>query len=134
MCCGCDGLAFVTLHNKTRHDITITTKPELLFYRKVDTAERQTREPADSMTYRLAPDRALHLMGGMMGMWFSSKIREQELPIYYLRIETATDTIVADSKTAIMQLMNQPPTKYNRNTDRAFATDNKRNFRAIIVR
>jgi len=133
-CSSCEGLKFLTLHNKTGHEVTVTTKPQLLSFGPVNQTQEFPLYRADSMTYKISSESSLQLMGLFTGLLFNMKIKEQELPINYLRIETATDTIIASNKTEIINLIKNSNTRYKKKIDKHYAYDNNKNFEAIIIR
>lgn len=128
----CEGFKILTLYNKTGKEITIETKPEIpefIHTSVVDTV--QILSP--SKTYHLLPDSSLSLLMSFTGLLFNVKIKERDLPIAYLRIETPTDTIIANSRSEIIKLIKNPKLKY-RHFDKAYAWDDNKNIEAIIVR
>jgi hypothetical protein len=64
---------------------------------------------------------------------FNAKIREQDLPIDFLKIETPTDTIIADNRHEIIKLIKDPKLRY-KSVDKIYAWDDNKNIEAIIVR
>jgi hypothetical protein len=129
---GCEGFKILTLHNKTGKEITVETRPEIPRFKHtslVDTVQTLF----EAKTYRLLPDSSLSLLTTFTGLLFNAKIREQDLPIDFLKIETPTDTIIANNRHEIIKLIKDPKLRY-KSVDKTYAWDDNKNIEAIIVR
>ena len=129
---GCEGFKILTLHNKTGKEISIETRPEIPRFKHTSLTDT-TQKLSSNKIYRLLPDSSISLLTSFGGLLFNAKIREQDLPIDYLRIESSSDTIVANSRSEIIKLIKNPKLKYKR-ADKSFAWDDNKNIEAIIVR
>lgn len=128
----CEGFKVLTLHNKTGEEIAIETRPEIPRF-KLTSLSDTSQNLSASQTYRLLPDSSISLLTSFGWLLFNTRIIEQNLPIDYLRIETSSNTILADGRSEIIKLIKDPRLK-NKRTDKAFALDNNKNIEAIIVR
>ena len=128
----CEGFKILTLHNKTRNEIIVETKPEIPRFKLTSLADTVQVLSAGKI-YRLLPDSSLSLLTTFTGLLFNTRIKEQDLPIDYLRIETTNDTFIATNRSEIIRLIKSPKLKY-KSVDKAYAMDDNKNIEAIVVR
>jgi hypothetical protein len=100
----CEGLKFISVENKSKTNITITTHPEI-------TTPELTEYPK---TYRnrvdtiitLPPDSSLLIPVYFGPLYiFNEKIKQEEIKFDYLKIISETDTILANNKTELFKLL-----------------------------
>ena len=128
----CEGFKTLTIYNKTGKEITIETRPEIprfKHYTFPDTAQILS----GSKVYQLRPNETLSLLTTFGRTLFNAKIKAADLPIDYLRIETPTETLIANSRSEIIKLSKKPSLKYKK-ADKKYALDDNKNLEAIIVR
>ncbi len=130
----CEGFKVLTLHNSSPTDANIVVKPGMLPSNSRNVSNHPLNLNLDSSNFVLKPDSSLILLSIFTGMMFNTKIQEQDLRISYMRIKTKTDTIVADSKSAILKLLKSPKMKYKRKVDEKRGITNGRNWGNIFIR
>jgi hypothetical protein len=128
----CEGLKVLTLTNVSGGNATVIVKPRIEEFDKNNNRNYQTGQLGDSLVISLPTDSSFVLLSTFTTMIFGSKIKPYDLRIDYLRIETKVDTITADSRQEILDLINDERTRYRPNTDRQMT--NGRNFGNIMIR
>ena len=130
----CEGFKVLALHNVSDASINITVKPSIGNFDARDISNYPNYQYLDSTTVILKPDSSMILLSIFTGLMFNVNISEDDLRTDYLRIETKTDTIVADSKKEIIKLMDDNRMKYRRKTDKNRVMANGPNFGNIFIR
>lgn len=129
---GCEGIKALTLYNRTGKEIVVETSPIVPRYRYTSLADTAQSSSA-GMVYRVSPDSSLPLITTFTGLLFNAKIKANELPINYLRIETPTDTIIAANSSEIIDLIKDSRLKYKKE-DKNYVLATSRNINSIIIR
>ena len=101
----CEGFKILSIQNATSANATVIVKPGIDNYETRKLTNYPSMSMADSTCRVLEPDSSMFLMSNFTFLLFNSKIKEHELNTDYLRIETANDTIVANSKAEIIDLL-----------------------------
>ncbi len=94
----CEGLKMPAIHNASGQEAKVTVRPGFKFSDSRQLQHYPNGRVSDSTTVILQPDSSMTILSIFTGLLFNTKIRERELQTNYLRIETQTETIVADSK------------------------------------
>ncbi|SKC46958.1 hypothetical protein SAMN05660236_0809 [Ohtaekwangia koreensis] len=129
---GCEGLKVLTLTNVSGGNATVIVKPKIEEFDKNNIHNYPTGQLGDSLVISLPTDSSFVLLSTFTTMMFGSKIKPYDLRIDYLKIETKVDTITADSRQEILDLINDERTRYRPNTDRQMT--NGKNFGNIMIR
>ena len=129
---GCEGFKVLTIYNVSDNEVKVTIKPKLDY--SANNNNNQNIPLSDSSTVVLRQDSSLTILSIFTGMMFNVKIKENDLQTDYLKIETKTDTIIADSRKEILQLLKDKRTRYSRKTDKEKVLANSRNFGNIFIR
>lgn len=130
----CEGFKVLTIHNTSANEAKVTVRPGLDYSDKKQIHNYPNNQTQDSTTIVLKPDSSMTILSIFTGMMFNVKIKESELRTDYLRIETKTDTIIADSRKEILQLLKDERTRYRRKTDKDKVMASSRNFGNIFIR
>jgi len=130
----CEGFKVLVLYNDSDNDIIITTKPALTKFQYGNITNHLDSSIYSISTTILKPDSEIVLTAIFTGMIFNSKIKEKDIKIEYLKIQTMSDTIEAKSKSDIIKLLNNNKTKYKRKLDKTKKLINSKNFGNIIIR
>ena len=101
----CEGFKILTIHNSSDSDAKITVKPSLEEFEVYKISNYPSQQFYDSSSVILEPDSSLTILSKFTSLMFNIRIKEHELRSDYLRIETINDTIVANSKEEILDLM-----------------------------
>lgn len=128
----CEGFKVLTLTNSSGGNATVTIKPEIPDYSKDDISTYPQKRIGDSSRFVLSADSSKVIFSTFTTMLFGSRIKPSDLRINYLRIETEKDTITADSKEKIVDLIHDKRTRYRPEVDKPM-TDGK-NFGNIMIR
>jgi hypothetical protein len=128
----CEGFKVLTLTNVSGADATVTVKPGIGLYDKSKISNYPEGTIRDSLTTILPQDSSMVLLSIFTSMIAGSKLKASDLRVDYLRIETRNDTIVANSRQQIIDLIHDKRTRYQRNSDKAMI--NERNFGNIFIR
>lgn len=128
----CEGLKVLTLTNVSGGNATVIVKPRIEEFDKNNNHNYPTGQLGDSLVISLPTDSSFVLLSTFTTMIFGSKIKPYDLRIDYLWIETSVDTIRADSRQEILDLINDERTRYRPNTDRQMT--NGKNFGNIMIR
>ena len=133
---GCEGFKVLTIYNVSDNEVKVTIKPKLDYSanNNNNNNNNQNIPLSDSSTVVLRQDSSLTILSIFTGMMFNVKIKENDLQTDYLKIETKTDTIIADSRKEILQLLKDKRTRYSRKTDKEKVLANSRNFGNIFIR
>jgi len=129
---GCEGFKTLTLHNVSDTDARIIVKPGIDEHELKNTTNYQ--KTPDKEMFILKPDSSVNLLTTFTILLFNSKIKERDLHLNYLKIETKTDTITANSKKEIISLIRNGNTKYKRKLDKGYIDSNGRNLKNIFIR
>lgn len=125
----CEGFKILTLQNASDHraKVTIKTDPTI--------RSPHPASPRDSIlvTY-LEPDSSMTLHTAFTSLMFNLKIREHELPINYLKIETPNRSIEAPSKADIINLIREDDTKYQSKLDKEKRLSKGKSLNHIFIR
>ena len=121
----CEGFKVLTIHNASENEAKVTVRPGLDYSDKKQIHNYPNNQTSDSTTVVLKPDSSMTILSIFTGMMFNVKIQESDLRTDYLRIETKTDTIIADSRKEILQLLKDKRTRYRRKTDKIFKSNGK---------
>jgi hypothetical protein len=130
----CEGFKVLTIHNSSENQAKVTVRPGLDYSDKKQIHNYPNYQTSDSTTVLLEPDSSMTILSIFTGMMFNVKIKESELRTDYLRIETKTDTLIADSRSEILQLIKDERTRYRRQTDKDKVIASSRNFGNIFIR
>jgi hypothetical protein len=128
----CEGFKVLMLTNVSGDNATVTIKPKIEAFDKSNISNYPAGKLGDSLVLSLPTDSSLVLLSTFTTMIFGSKIKPYDLRIDYLQIATKMDTITADSKQQIIDLIKDRRTRYRPNTDRPMI--NGRNFGNIMIR
>jgi hypothetical protein len=120
------------LTNVSGDNATVTIKPKIEPFDKSNIHNYPSRQLGDSLVMKLPTDSSFILLSKFTTMMFGSKIKPYDLRIDYLKIETKGDTIKADSKQEILDLLSDQRTRYRPRTDRPMT--NGKNFGNIMIR
>lgn len=130
----CEGYKVLTIHNTSEGEAKVTVRPGLDYSDKTQIHNYTNNQISDSTTVVLKPDSSMTLLSIFTGMMFNVKIKEGELQIDYLRIETKKDTIIANSRIEILALLKDERTRYSSKTDKDKVKANSRNIANIFIR
>lgn len=130
----CEGFKVLTIHNSSENEAKVTVRTDLDDSDKKQIQNYPNSQTLDSITVVLKPDSSMTILSIFTGMMFNVKIKESELQTDYLRIEAKKDTIIADSRKEILQLLKDERTRYRRKTDKEKVIANSRNFGNIFIR
>ncbi|MEM6345913.1 MAG: hypothetical protein AAF927_18615 [Bacteroidota bacterium] len=101
----CEGFKVLTVQNKSDSAVKLIVKPSLGEFNKANITSYPTYQTGDSSIVLLAPDSSVVLLSTFTSMLFSVKIKARDLRSDYLRIEMTDDTLLADSKAEIINLI-----------------------------
>lgn len=130
----CEGFKVLTIYNTSENEAKVTIRPGLDYSDKKQIHGYPNNQTLDSTSVILKPDSSMTILSIFTGMMFNVKIKESELRTDYLRIETKTDTIIADSRKEILQLLKDKRTKYRRKSGKDKVMASSRNFGNIFIR
>ena len=125
----CEGFKVLSLYNASRTAAIVTTRPSISKVNGYRISNFPDSTARDSSKITLEADSVLLLSSIFTGLLFHNNLKERDLRITYLKIETATKIIEAKNKTEIIKLLNDITTRDN-NTKRL----NSKNFRKIVIR
>ena len=128
----CEGFKVLTLTNVSGDNATVTIKPKIKPFDKSNIHNYPSGQLGDSIVMNLPTDSSFILLSTFTTMMFGSKIKPYDLRIDYLKIETKGDTITADSKQHILDLLYDKLTRYRPKTDKPMT--NGKNFGNIMIR
>lgn len=128
----CEGFKMLALTNVSGENATVTIKPKIEAFDKRNIHRYPMKNFGDSLTITLSPDSSLVLLATFTTMMFGPKIKPYDLRIDYLKIETKADTITADSKQEIIDLLHDQRTRYRPKTDKKMT--NEKNIGNIMIR
>ena len=133
---GCEGFKVLTLHNFSHSQVRLTVKPGINDMEKyqISNYPSSANKIGDSMSLTLPRDSSIVLTSTFTSFMAGPKLKEQDIKIDYLKIETDDSTFVADSKKEILNLIRDESFRYHRKTDKNRAILNSRNFGNIIIR
>ena len=123
----CEGFKILTIQNSSNSNAKVTVKPSLEEFEVNKLSNYPSRQFYDSSYVILEPDSSLLILSVFTTLMFGTKIKEHDLRTNYLRIETLNDTIVANSKQEILDLM------YNRKQKDLPISSKGRNINVITI-
>lgn len=101
----CEGFKVLTIHNTSGYDATVTVRPGIKYSDENQINNYPNNLTSDSSVVVLQPDSSMIVLSIFTGMMFNVKIKERALRTDYLKIETPTDTVIADSREKIIKLI-----------------------------
>jgi len=101
----CEGFKVLTIHNTSENEAKVTVRPGLNYYDKKQSHNYQNNQTSDSTTVILKPDSSMTILSIFTSLMFNVKMKERELRIDYMKIETPTDTVIAASREEIINLL-----------------------------
>jgi hypothetical protein len=125
----CEGFKVLSLYNASRTEAIITTRPSLSKVNGYRISDFPNSSASDSSKITLKADSVLLLSSIFTGLLFNNNLKERDLRITYLKIETPQRTIEAKNKTEIINLLSDTTTRYNN-----AKLISSRNFRKIVIR
>lgn len=128
----CEGFKVLTLTNASGKDATVTVKPGIEKYDDTKISHYPVVQSGDSLTVVLPSDSSMVLLSVFTTMIGGAKIKPHDLHIDYLKIQSAEDTITADTKEEILALLRDDRTRYRSRTDKPMT--NGKNFGNIMIR
>lgn len=130
---GCEGIKILTIKNESKSDIRITVKPCLNKIEIQSVSNYQYNQNIDSTVIIIMPDSSMILLSKFGPLLFNKKISERDLITEYVKIESDNETIVADSKKKIIELIKENTSK-NQNLNYATKeTSDKNNINRIYI-
>lgn len=129
---GCEGFKVLVLTNVSGDNATVTIKPKIEAFEKRNIHNYPSGQLGDSLVMILPSDSSVVLLSTFTTMMFGAKIKPYDLRIDYLKIQTKEDTITADTKEKILDLLHDPKTRYRPKEDKPMT--NGKNFGNIMVR
>lgn len=101
----CEGFKVLSIVNQSEDEVRVIVKPSLGEYSRTAIANYPAYQVLDSSAVVLAPDSAMCVLSIFTFTMFNVKIKEEDLRLDYLRIESPKDTIIANSKAEIIGLI-----------------------------
>ncbi|MFC0878837.1 hypothetical protein ACE01N_19735 [Saccharicrinis sp. FJH2] len=101
----CEGFKRLAIYNTSINKVMLTIKPGIEEFNKMKITDYPTLNNIDSVTKIIEPDSAFILLSKFTNLTFNTKIKESDLKINYIRIVTKNDTIIANSKKEIVNLI-----------------------------
>lgn len=130
----CEGFKVLTIHNVSNSNARITLSPGI----ENSNQKWISNYPNDLSSYSsviiLEPDSSVKLLSIFTNLTFTGRLKARELRTDYLKIETSSDTIIANSKDEIIELLKDPRTKYSRKLDRELQLLNDKRWGNIMIR
>ena len=99
----CEGIKNLVVTNNLDTEVRVIYRSHSNSY--ANTLMGMNGTSIDSSVFVLPPDSSIQILSVFGGMIFNVKIREQDMPIDYLRLETPQTTIVAKTKKEIIELI-----------------------------
>lgn len=128
----CEGFKVLVLNNASGANATVTIKPRIEAFTGEMIHNYPRTQPGDSLVLILPADSSLLLLSTFTSMMGGVRIKPHDMKINYLRVETQKDTILAETKEQILDLLRDPRTRYRPRTDKPVT--NGRNFGNIMIR
>ena len=129
---GCEGFKVLILTNVSGDNATVTIKPKIEKFDTKNIHNYPSEQLGDSLVVTLPTDSSFVLLSTFTTMMYGSKIKPGDLRINYLKVETKEDTIIAETKEQIIDLIHSEKTRYRKRTDRPMT--NAKNFGNIMIR
>jgi hypothetical protein len=101
----CEGFKVLTIQNTSDREAKVTVRPGIKYSDENQIHNYPNNLTSDSSVIVLQPDSSITVLSIFTGMMFNVKIKERELRTDYLKIETKSDTIIADSREEIIDLI-----------------------------
>lgn len=118
----CEGFKVLTIHNTSGYEAKVTVRPGFNYSDKSQINNYPNNQISDSSIVFLQPDSSMTILSIFTGMMFNVKIKEQELRTDYLKIETQTDTTIANSREEIIDLIYSKQKEQVKGEGKNFAT------------
>lgn len=128
----CEGFKVLTLTNRSRDNLTLTIKPKIGMFDNRYIHNYPNEPLGDSLVVMLPSDSSFILLSIFTTMIDGAKIKPRDLRINYLKIESKGNTITAETKEEILDLVKDPRTRYRRKVDKPMT--NGKNFANIMIR
>lgn len=101
----CEGFKVLVIHNSSPNEAKVTIRPGQDYSDRKYIYDYPNKLTSDSSQVFLQPDSFLTILSIFTALGFNAKIKEEELRTDYLKIETKTDTVVAESRKEIIDLI-----------------------------
>jgi hypothetical protein len=101
----CEGFKVLTIQNTSDREAKVTVRPGIKYSDKNEIHNYPNNLTSDSSIIVLQPDSSITVLSIFTGMMLNVKINERELRTDYLKIETQSDTLIADSREEIIDLI-----------------------------
>lgn len=101
----CEGFKVLTIHNASDSEAKVVVQPGFENSDRRQINSYPNNQISDSTVTVLQPDSSMTILSIFTGMMFNVKVKKRELRTDYLRIETATDTVTANSRLEIIDLI-----------------------------
>ena len=92
----CEGFEALTIHNTLDYEAKVTIRPGNEHFDKSQIHNYSNNQVLDS---------SMTIHSIFTRMMFNVKIKEREIRTYYVKIETQTDPVIADSREEITELI-----------------------------
>lgn len=132
----CEGFKVLTLHNFSTNRVSVTVKPGISTIKRYEVSNYPNNASiiADSVIVELPKDSSLVLTSIFTSFMGGVKLKEEDIQIDYLRINTPDTVIVAKSKHEIIKLLKDDSFNYKKQLDKMRGVTNSRNYGNIIIR
>jgi hypothetical protein len=101
----CEGFKVLTIQNTSDREAKVTIRPGINYSDENQIHNYPNNLTSDSSVVLLQPDSSITVLSIFTGMMFNVKIKERELRTDYLKIEAHSDTIIANSREEIIDLI-----------------------------
>ena len=101
----CEGFKVLTIHNTSDREAKVTVRPGIKYSDENQIHNYPNNLTSDSSVIVLQPDSSITVLSIFTGIMFNLKIKERELRTDYLKIETLSDTVIANSREEIVDLI-----------------------------
>lgn len=102
---GCEGFKVLTIHNTSDREAKVIMRPGMKYSDENQIHNYPNNLTSDSSVILLQPDSSITVLSIFTGMMLTVKIKERELRTDYLKIETQSDTVIANSREEIIDLI-----------------------------
>ena len=102
---GCEGFKVLTIYNSSISDARVTVRPGIASFDRSQIHNFPNNHLADSSVFILRPDSSMTILSIFTSMLFNVKIKEDELRIDFLKIESPSGTTIAHSREEIIDLI-----------------------------
>ncbi|MEM7102909.1 MAG: hypothetical protein AAF502_07270 [Bacteroidota bacterium] len=133
---GCEGFKMLTLHNFSQSEINLTIKPR---FNKMERHEivnypSPLNKNGDSLNLILPKDSSIVLTSIFTSFLGGARLKEEDIRIDYLKIQTEDSTFIAKNKKEILDLVKSDKFKFRKSHDKERKVPNTKNFGNIIIR